>query len=334
MLFDIEKIDPALTKVFVDSGSLDESVAIAAQKQFAVALKLPLRQGVFPGNIIDGIFEVSNIGANVSAEMPLDFVSPGTERDFTAYTIPNHGRIPEKAIEGDYVQVPTYEIGNSIDWLLKYARDARWDIVGRAMQAMEAGVVKKMNDDGWHTIIMAAADRNIMVFDSDANQGQFTKRFVNVFQTVMRRNGGGNSTSLNHGRLTDLYLSPEGAQDPKSWGIDQLDDTSRRELYLTGEDGVSSIYGVRLHPIDEFGEDQEYNNFFTQVLGGSPASGDVEICVGLDLRSNDSFWMPVKAPFEVYSDPTMHRSRRAGFYGWTELGFAVLDNRRCLLGSF
>ena len=49
--------------------------------------------------------------------------------------------------------VPTYDIGASIDYLLKYARDARWDVVGRAMEVLEGSFVKKMNDDGWHTFL-------------------------------------------------------------------------------------------------------------------------------------------------------------------------------------
>jgi len=52
------------------------------------------------------------------------------------------------------------------------------------------------------------------------------------------------------------------------------------------------------------------------------------------LDKNDSFIMPVKQEVQIFEDDTLHRHQRAGFYGWAELGFAVLDNRRILLGSF
>ena len=45
--------------------------------------------------------------------------------------------------------IPTYSIASSVDYLLRYAREARWDIVGRAMQSWKL-VVKKMNDDDAH----------------------------------------------------------------------------------------------------------------------------------------------------------------------------------------
>ena len=190
-----------MNQVLRDSGSHNKEVALAATAELAKALELPLRRGLMSGDILNNIFEAIRMEAGAATEFPLDFISPGSEKDFVAYTIPNHGRIPERHVEGDYVIVPTYDIGASIDYLLKYARDARWDVVGRAMEVMEAQFTKKMNDDGWHTLLSAGVDRNIIVYDSDAAAGQFTKRLVSLMKTVMRRNGGGNSTSLNRGRL-------------------------------------------------------------------------------------------------------------------------------------
>jgi len=203
---------------------------------------------------------------------------------------------------------------------------------------MEAGFVKKMNDDGWHTILAAGTDRNVLVFDGDAVQGMFTKRLVSLMQTVMRRNSGGNSASVGRGRLTDLYVSPEALEDIRNWGIDQVDEVTRREIYSAPENGapITRIFGVNLHDLDELGVGQEYTAFFDDASGlnGSLASNDDELVIGLDQSSNDSFVMPVKEQLQVYEDPTLHRQQRAGYYGWAELGFGVLDNRRVILGSF
>jgi hypothetical protein len=43
--------------------------------------------------------------------------------------------------------------------------------------------------------------------------------------------------------------------------------------------------------------------------------------------------MPIRQEVEVFEDPTFHRQRRAGMYGWGEHGFSVLDSRRVLLGA-
>ena len=318
------------------SGDADINVAQAAQREFAKALELPLRKGVLVGNILGNIFETINVEAGSTTEFPLDLISPGLEGEHVAYTNPGHGRIPERSVESDYVMIPTYNVASSVDYLLRYAREARWDVVGRAMQVMEAGFVKKMNDDGWHTLLAAGVDRNILVFDGDATDGMFSKRLVSLMQTVMRRNSGGNSASVGRGRLTDLYVSPEALEDVRNWGLDQVDEVTRREIYTASEDGapITRIYGVNLHDIDELGEGQEYQSFFTSQLGGNLAASDKELVVGLDQSSNDSFVMPVKEQLQVFEDPTLHRQQRAGYYGWAELGFGVLDNRRIILGSF
>ena len=325
-----------MLKLLRQSGDADAQIALPAQREFASALETPLRKGVLVGNILGNIFETINMEPGATPEFPLDLISPGLEGEHVAYTNPGHGRIPERAVEGDYVMIPTYSIASSVDYLLRFARDARWDVVARAMQVMEAGFTKKMNDDGWHTILAAGVDRNILVYDADATAGLFTKRLVSLMQVVMRRNSGGNSASVGRGSLTDLYVSPEALEDVRNWGIDQVDEVTRREIYTATEGGpaITRIFGVNLHDLDELGEGQEYQTFFLNDLGGSLAASDVELVVGLDQSTNDSFVMPVREQLRVYEDPALHRQQRAGYYGWAELGFGVLDNRRVILGSF
>jgi hypothetical protein len=311
----IQEPTAEMNDLLIKSGSGERSESIAATHELAVALQTPLRQGVLDGDITGNIFETITLAPGAAPEFPLDFVAPGQEKNFVAYTIPNHGRIPERNVEGDFVMVPTYEIG------------------ARAMQVLEASFVKKINDDAWHTLLAAATDRNIVVYDAAASAGQFTKRLVSLMKTVMRRNGGGNSTSVNRGKLTDIYLSPEAIEDIRDWGVDQVDEVTRREIFTAADGTLNRIFSVNLHDLDELGEDQEYQLFFTSDLSGSLASGDVELVVGLDQRTTDSFVMPVREGVQIYEDDNLHRQRRAGFYGWAEHGFGVLDNRRVLLGS-
>lgn len=323
-----------LNTLLKTSGSFKKEESLAAVHEMAKALELPLRQGILNGNILGNIYETITLTESSTPEFPLDFLAPGTEKEFVAYSIPNHGYIPQRHVEGDYIMVPTYDIGASIDWNLKYARDARWDIVGRAMEVLEASFVKKLNDDGWHTVITAAADRNIVVLDSDAQTGQFTKRLVSLMKVVMRRNGGGNSASNNRGMLTDLYVSPEAMEDIRNWNVDQIDEITRRQIFVAdGDNALNRIFGVNLHDLDELGEGQEYQLFYDNELGGTLPGGDVELVVGLDQRKSDSFVMPVRESVQIFEDDTLHRQKRAGMYGWAEQGFAVLDNRRVILGS-
>lgn len=333
----LTKPDEDFIELLHRTSSDDSNIRGAAMAELAKAIELPLREGILVGDIAGSIYERIAMPAGSSTEFPLDLLSPGEENDHVAYVAPAHGRIPERTVEGDYVMVPTYTVANAIDWLLRYAREARWDVVARATQVLEAGFVKKMNDDGWHTLLAAGVDRNILVYDADAAAGQFTKRLVSLLKVVMRRNAGGKSASVKRGALTDLYMSPEGVEDMRNWGIDQLDETSRREIYVAGDGAgaVSRVFGVNIHALDELGEGQEYQTYYTDSLSGTfGPSSDVELVVGLDLSANDSFVMPVKQEVTIFEDPGLHRQQRSGLYGFAEVGFGVLDNRRVLLGSF
>ena len=108
---------------------------------------------------------------------------------------------------------------------------------------------------------------------------------------------------------------------------------TRRQIFESKEDGgLSQVFGIDLHEMIEMGVGQLIQNFFL-TLGGTIPSGRQELCWGLDLSNPDVFVMPIRAEIEIFEDETLHRQRRAGFYGWGEHGFSVLDNRRVLLGS-
>ncbi len=323
------------------TGSQNKTEAIEAMHSLAQALQVPLRSALLDGDILGGIFTPEVLDPSATAEYPLDFYQTAQENDYVAYMIPSEGALPTNTITGDSVTISTYDVGNAVDWALKYSTSARWNIIARAMEVLEAGFVKKMNTDGWRVLIAAGAGRTDyqggapLVFDSAATNGQFTKRLVSLLKTTMTRLAGGNSSTPNRGRLTDLYISPEALEDIREWDADEVDDLTRREIFTAGEDGgpMARIYGVNLHPLDELGVGQEFQAYF-DTLSVSVGTGDEEIVVGLDLSKDDSFVMPVKRPLAIFEDDMMHRRQRAGFYGWQEHGFAALDGKRILLGSF
>ncbi len=320
--------------------SEDLVVAHKARIELAAALRTPLKQGVLPGNTITGIFEEQQFDAGTHVEFPLDFVAPGAEGNFIAFTVPNTGRIPEMHIEGDFLSVPTYDIATSIDWARKYARDARWDVVGRAMRTAGAAMQRKKNDDGWRTIVTAGANRNIGIYDNEAASGLFTKRLIALAETVMRRNAGGNSNSVDRGKLTHVAISPEGLQDVRSWDLTQIDDVTRREIFLAnGDYAMTRIFGVTLIDLDELGVNQSYQKYFQNTLAATIPGSKAELAIGLDLSTNDSFFMPYRLSpsgdrVEMQQRVTLIEQNRDGFYWREEVGFAVLDSRRVILLGF
>tara|TARA_R110002126_G_C10490983_1_gene504877 strand:- start:121307 stop:122335 length:1029 start_codon:yes stop_codon:yes gene_type:complete len=323
----------------------DQRKAEAARKAFAAELVAPLRRGIFDADNLGDIYTPQVIPYGATASYPLDFVRPGDEDSYTAYTLAEQGRLPERRVEASEINVPTFKIGNSIDWDIKFMKEARWDVVKRALAVFEAGFVRKINSDGWRTVLAAAADRGLVVEASGTaaftgsssclttapNPGEFTKELVSRLHTAMTRGAGGNG---NGGRLTDLYLSLEAMECVRAWDASRIDEFTRREIFTSADKGLAQIYGVIMHSMTEFGQDQEYDAFLETVLSLAKPGGTEQFCVGLDLSADDSFVMPIKEELEVYDDDALTRFQRMGVFGWMRHGFACLDNRRVLLGAF
>lgn len=335
----IKKPTPEQVALLRRTGSPNKAEALEAMHSLAQALQVPLRSALLDGDILGGIYASEILDPSATAEYQLDFYQTAQENDYVAYMVPSEGALPQRTITGDAVTISTYDVGNAIDWPLKYSTSARWNIVARAMEVLEAGFVKKMNTDGWRVIIAAGAGRTDysggapLVYDSAATAGQFTKRLISLMKTTMTRLAGGNSSTVNRGRLTDLYMSPEALEDIREWDSDEVDDDTRNRIFNASDEVLSSIYGVNLHTLDELGVGQEFQTYFA-TLGVNMGTDDEEIVVGLDLSHGDSFVMPVKRELAIFEDDMLHRRQKAGFYGWQEHGFAALDGRRVLLGSF
>jgi len=329
-----QEFSPELQSWFVESGSLDKAQALAAQEKIAKAIAEPLRDAVLSGNIANLIFTPDKWADNAYIEYQLSLIGPGQEGDFTAFVNPQNGYIPHKFVSADRIAVPTFSIANSIDCTLKAARAANYNFVKRMLQVMVAGFVKKNNDDAFHTLISAALDRNILVFDGDANAGQFTRRLYSLLKINMKRNGGGNSASMNKSKLTDILVSPETIEDMRNWSLAEVSDDIRTRFFLSeGSDGVTRIGDTLLHEVEELGAGQEYQLYF-EAQGGTMGGSDTEIIIGLDLSTDDSFFNPVKGDMTVYPDEHRHRHQQISYYGWMEHGWAILDNRRVILASY
>jgi hypothetical protein len=323
-----------ILQTFRDAGSNNEAVAVKASAEIVKALEEPIRQVLLSGDTLEGIFSPETYVDGREPKYHLDLLTPSNEKEYAAYVHPGVGYIPQKRVTADWTMVPTYEIANAIDIKRTTVRDASWNVVQRMMEILEAGFVMKMNDDGWQTLFTAGVDRGLYVNDTNAAAGQLTPRLITLLQTVMRRNGGGNTGSRTRSRLTHLFVSPEAQSDIRTWTLDLVPDEVRKNIYYSqeGSGEMLNVFGTEIRSLDELGEGQEYQNFFTQI-GGTLAGSDVEVVIGLDKTRNDSFVMPVKELLTIQEDPTLRRHGLVGWYGHQEQGFACLDSRRVILGS-
>jgi hypothetical protein len=333
-----------LKNLLRETASNDEVRAQDAMHKFTKAVELPIRKAFFIGDTVGSIFQREDLDPDAAPKYPLDFVGPSGERDFAAFFLPDEGTIPERRIQGDEITVDTFNLGNAIDWDLRYARVARWPLVSRALRVFRDGFTMKVNDEGWRVLVGAGVGRQDKVV-STSGTTTFQLGLVSKMQLDMKR-----GIEFGMSKLTDLYVAPEAMFDIRNFATNQsLDFLTRRDIFLAAptqdengnESTLSTIYGTRMHELAQLGLGRDYTTYFNQqndALGNPVTSltASQYLVVGLDLTidGRDAFWMPMRRDLEMFNDPTLHRKQKAGVYGWMELNFVCLDNRRVLHGKY
>lgn len=324
-------------------------------KAFAQAISVPILQEVRDMSVMRQLFAVEALGPGAQAAYPI-----ADDFDVPVWVLPRVGAVPQNFIEvaGEEIIVPTFKISTALNWSLDYARDGRIDIAQRCMRNAARAVIDFEEESGWRVIVPAATSEfpgkgllkprpaPVVQIGSPASEGFLSKELINSMMTRMKRN---------RRQLTDLYVSPEDMADIREWSESQVDDLTRHDIFNAG--GLSGLWGVRFHEVHQLGAEGVYNinsnnsqaGIFRVSAGGSfndytptnPNEVDANGAVitpgetqiyGFDLSVNDSLVMPIKQELQFFDDPMLHREQQQGFYGWCQLGMAVLDPRMITMG--
>lgn len=263
------------------------------REAFAAKLSVPVLKTIAPQSSVRNIFAVDEIPAGALAEYPIDL-----EDIQEAVVMPRLGAVPQNIVVGDSLQVPTFEVANSVEWKLSFVRDGRFNIVERALERLAESFIKTEEASGWATIRGAIDANNTINFSSNAG---LNKNVFNTMITEMR--------SVLGYEPTDIYVSPRRASDIREWAQSEIDDLTRREIFQAG--GMGSIWGVRIHELRTLGDNEIYL-FDTSRFGV----------------------MPIRTKLTTFDLPDAIKRLRAGVGAWEEIGFAVIDKKAVLKGNF
>ena len=345
-----------MEQLFAKTAEVNTPEGLAAYKAFAAALTTPILQKIELESIMRSLFAVERLAPGAQAVYPVaeDFEIP-------VWVLPGLGYAAQNFIEGigEEVYIPTFTINASADWKLTYARDSRIDIAAKAAARTAKDLANYEEECGWRVILPAATSafsgkgllgpRPAPVYEIDpasTGAGYLSKELINRMITGFKRTGR---------TLTDLYVSPEDAADIREWTDTDIDPVTRREIFQAA--GMGSIWNVTLHEVQHLGatgmynindENSEFGKFIAgagniyngyTITNGNVTNADGTVgtlgetqVLGFDMTTNDSLVMPIRKDYEAYEDPTLLRSQKAGFFGWSELGFGCLDSRMLGLG--
>jgi hypothetical protein len=255
------------------------------RKSFAATLSIPILKAVAPQTSVRDIFQVDELPAGALAEYPIDL-----DDIEEAVVMPRIGAVPQNLVVGDSLIIPTFEVSNSVEWKLTFVRDARFNIVERALEKLAESFVRAEEKAGWDTIRGAIQASNTVTTD----ETYLSRKLFNQLITDMRAEGASEPNVI--------YVSPRLASDIRDWGAQDLDDQTRRDVFKAG--GMGSIYGVSIRELRSLG-DNEIFMFDTSKLGV----------------------MPIRSKMQTFDKPDSINRLRAGVLAFEEIGFSVIDKR-------
>lgn len=212
-----------------------------------------------------------------------------------AYYLPKYGQAPQNIVEIEEVTVPTFEITSDVEYKLRDAKHGRISIAERAMQRLIDSVVQLEENAGWSTLRAACTTGNGNVASVSGETG-LTKNVATEAFKVMESNRGY--------KVTDIYVSPSGLADIRSWTQNSIDPVTQREIFVNA--GLPSLWGAEIHVVWFLNSNEAYF---------------------IDARPNKLGYMPIRDELKTWDDPVAIKKFRVGVIAYEEIGFVVMDTK-------
>ena len=222
--------------------------------------------------------------------------------DARAFVLPKRGFAPDQIIEGDRVQVPTFEIVSYPQVRFSQVKERRFNIIDRAQQRAKSDIMA-VEDEVIFDLIRNVAeinDANYKAGDTDANQ------------IVVDPNG---DTHLTRELLTDAFrqiekndlvvtkivMNATAFADIRAWGRDDFDPVTQHEVLQTGLFGhlwTADVLVSKKCPMDKV-----FVLADPEFVGVMPVRQDIQV-------------IPADKP----------EALRMGWVVYEEIGAAVINN--------
>jgi len=221
-----------------------------------------------------------------------------------AWYMPSISGTPQRTAESDEIYFPTFVIRGGARWYLDWLKTGNYALIEELENDVMDEIAYKENLAGWTLIKAAENSGDMLVIDKLSAETGFT---VNVMIEIITKL----EEQEDRRMITDIYLSPKRYNEMLKWAqldVSQLDDGTRREIFVAGPTKVSSIlknWGVAFH--------KSYDAAFV----------DDTKCYCFDGTRFGK--MPVDITWETIHDDQAKMTWEDGWIGREQLGFGVTD---------
>jgi hypothetical protein len=304
------KNTPEQVELIKAMGSRNQTVSREAQEAFAAFIGPVIQRVLQVAGTASAIYTDAPFNQDDSASYPLDlYYNENNTGYISVWSQHVAGGLPTStdvsAIEE--MKIATYRLDSALSYYKRYARQARLDIVSKALERMAQEVLVKQERNAWAVILRALAEATTSTSTApDKNggtvgghilpgwkKGQFVLHDLNRLMTLNRRINeawaGGTPEAAYSNGVTDLYVSPEIKEQVRSFAYNPLNtvgpavagtvtndgialpDGMRADIYRSA--GMQEIYGVNIVELMELGNGKKYNTLFDDLFTPNSTSG-------------------------------------------------------------
>jgi hypothetical protein len=147
--------------------------------------------------------------------------------DARAFVISKRGQAPDQIIEGDRIQVPTFEVVSYPQVRFSQVKERRFNVIDRAQQRAKSDIMAVEDSEIFSLLSSAAIGDNVVdVSTSTAPEDQYLSREVltKAFREVEKHDL----------VVTKIVMNANEFADIRSWGQNEFDPVTQHEVLHTG----------------------------------------------------------------------------------------------------
>ena len=208
--------------------------------------------------------------------------------DAKAYVISKRGSAPDQIVEGDRIQVPTFEVVSYPQVRFSQVKERRFNVIDRAQQRAKADIMAVEDEEIFKLIDAAAASTNaVTVVEGGLTRDALTKAFKEIEKHDLV--------------VTKIVMNAQAFADIRAWGREEFDPVTQHEVLQTGLFGhlwTADILISKKVPMDTV-----YVLADPEFVGVMPIRQDIQV-------------IPADKPEEL----------RLGWVIYEEIGLAVVND--------
>lgn len=142
--------------------------------------------------------------------------------DAKAFVISKRGQVPDQIIEGDRIQVPTFEIVSYPQVRFSQVKERRFNVIDRAQQRAKADIMAVEDEEIFRLVDEAATTgpNAVTVSSGGLTRAALTQAFKEVEKHDLV--------------VTKIVMNAQAFADIRAWGQNEFDPVTQHEVLQTG----------------------------------------------------------------------------------------------------